>query len=90
MNEELKIAMDPPQTVARAIAESIQSERRELVVGLAERIFAKLNTLFPGVIDRALAKQLPIIRRYATTATGGTAPARELPATHQTLQERTP
>jgi short-subunit dehydrogenase len=65
MNEELKIAMDPPQTVARAIAAVLRTERR------------------------ALARQLPVIRRFAAAADVRTARGREAVRIHEPLQERT-
>lgn len=90
MNEELGIAMDPPPVVARAIASVLRSGRRELAVGLPERIFAKINGLLPALVDRALARQLPIIRRYATSASVSAAAARPAVSTHPTVQEKTP
>lgn len=65
MNEELKIAMDTPESVARAVAKALRGRRRELHLGLPERLLAKINALFPGLIDSPLRKQLPVIRRYA-------------------------
>ncbi|HSG66096.1 MAG TPA: SDR family oxidoreductase [Gammaproteobacteria bacterium] len=65
MNEALGIAMDPPVVVARAIAKTLRSGRRELALGLPERLFAWINALFPALVDRALARQLPTIRRFA-------------------------
>lgn len=89
MNEELGVAMDSPQTVARAIAMTLDTEQRELAIGFPERFFAKLNGLLPAVIDRALAKQLPTIRRHATASMARPAAARTLLPINQALQERT-
>ena len=66
MNDELGVGMDAPEDVARAVVRVIEKERREYALGLPERIYAKLNGLLPGLIDRALAKQLPTILRYAS------------------------
>jgi short-subunit dehydrogenase len=66
MNRELRVATDPPERVATAIAKSLSHSRREVYVGVPERIFGLLNAMLPGVIDRALCKQLPTIRRYAS------------------------
>jgi short-subunit dehydrogenase len=65
MNDELKVGMDAPETVARAIERALRHERRESYLGLPERIFAKLNAMVPGLVDRALRKQLPTIQRHA-------------------------
>ena len=69
MNAELGVATDEPETVAAAIEGALLHSRREVYVGRAERLFALLNGLAPRVIDRALLKQLPIMRRYAASDT---------------------
>lgn len=65
MNEELGVGMDSPETVAASIERVLRTERIELVLGLRERFATKLNGVLPGIVDRALRKQLPTIRRYA-------------------------
>jgi len=65
LNEALGVATDSPETVARAIERALEG-RREVYVGLPERIFALINAVLPAVIDRALVRRLPTIRRYAT------------------------
>ncbi len=65
MNDELKVAMDDPQTVAAALAEAIQREKEELYLGWPEKLFVRLNSLLPRVVDQALRKQLPVIQRFA-------------------------
>jgi short-subunit dehydrogenase len=65
MNEELKVGMDSPQVVASAIVEALRRERREVFLGAPERLFAKINGLLPGLVDRSMRKQLAIVRRYA-------------------------
>jgi short-subunit dehydrogenase len=68
MNSELGVGMDSPQTVAGAIVRVLREERRELLLGLPERVFAKINALFPSVVDRSLRRQLAIVRRHASRA----------------------
>ncbi|GAB3393604.1 SDR family oxidoreductase [Azotobacter armeniacus] len=65
MNDELKVAMDDPQTVATALAEAILREQEELYLGWPEKLFVRLNSLLPRVVDQALRKQLPVIQRFA-------------------------
>ncbi len=65
MNAELKVSMDPPQVVARAARRLLEREGRSAVVGWPEKLFARINALLPGVVDGAITKQLPVIRRYA-------------------------
>jgi short-subunit dehydrogenase len=66
MNAELGVGMDAPKTVAAAIVRVLREERSELLLGAAERLFAKVNALFPALVDRSLRRQLGVIRRYAS------------------------
>lgn len=65
MNAELRVAMDPPQAVARAARRLLEREGRSAVLGWPEKLFARINALLPGVVDGAIRKQLPVIRRHA-------------------------
>jgi short-subunit dehydrogenase len=65
MNAELGVAMDPPELVARAVCDMLAGGRAEAVLGWPEKLFARLNGVLPRVVDGALRKQLPVIRRYA-------------------------
>lgn len=89
MNEALGVAMDPPETVAKAIASALDNDRRELAIGLPERFFAKVNALFPALVDRALRKQLPTIVEFASTAPATSSDARRARSVLNPLQERT-
>jgi hypothetical protein len=40
--------------------------RAEAVLGWPEKFFARVNGVLPRLVDGALLKQLPVIRRYAT------------------------
>ena len=66
MNAELGVGMDSPQTVAEAIERVLREERNEIMLGKPERLFAKVNALFPALVDRSLRRQLAVIRRYAS------------------------
>jgi short-subunit dehydrogenase len=65
MNEALKVAMDPPQFVAAAIARAIEQERDEVYLGWPEKLFVRLNALLPRLVDGAMRKQHGVMRRYA-------------------------
>lgn len=65
MNAALGVAMDPPERVAAALVDMLAGRRRRAVVGWPEKFFARLNGALPGLVDRALARQLPGIRRHA-------------------------
>jgi len=65
MNEDLGVATDTPRSVARAACDLLERGTAEAVVGWPEKFFARLNAALPRLVDRALRKQLPVIRRYA-------------------------
>ncbi|TFH87075.1 SDR family oxidoreductase [Billgrantia azerbaijanica] len=64
MNAALGNAMDSPAQVARAVRRAIERGRNEAQLGRPERLYVRLNALVPGLVDRALARQLPVIRRF--------------------------
>jgi short-subunit dehydrogenase len=47
--------LDRPEIVADRIVEAIADGKRELRIGLPERLFALINSLAPALADRALA-----------------------------------
>ena len=65
MNAELGNAMDEPMVVAGALLNLLAKSSGTSYIGWPERFFIKLNGLFPALVDRALGKQLPAIRRHA-------------------------
>lgn len=64
LNQALKVGVDDPADVARAVLAAVQAERAELYLGWPEKLFVRINGMLPGVVDRALRKQLPIIHRF--------------------------
>jgi hypothetical protein len=58
--------MDPPELVAKAVCDMLAGGRAEAVLGWPEKFFARVNGVLPRLVDGALLKQLPVIRRYAT------------------------
>ncbi|MGM0694214.1 MAG: SDR family oxidoreductase [Pseudomonadota bacterium] len=72
MNQALGNAMDTPARVASAVRRAIERGREETQLGRPERFFTRLNSLLPSLVDRALARQLPVIRRFVA-ASGETA-----------------
>ena len=65
LNRALKSRSDRAADVAGRIVAALQRNERELHIGFPERLFAWLNGVAPGLIDRALAGKLPIVKRYA-------------------------
>ncbi len=65
MNAELGVAMDAVSTVATAACRILENESTETVLGWPEKLFTRINGVLPVLVDRAIAKQLTVIRRYA-------------------------
>ncbi|GAB3740390.1 SDR family oxidoreductase [Silanimonas algicola] len=68
MNAELGVAVDDADRVAAALLDAIEAGTRRRQLGWPERLFARLNGFVPELVDRALAKQLPTVRRFARAA----------------------
>ena len=66
LNAELGVAMDAPDAVARQLIELLKRPASERLLGMPEALFARLNQIVPGLVDRALRRQLPTIRRHAS------------------------
>lgn len=65
LNRALGSPIDSPEVVARQIVAALASECTEQHLGFPERFFAWLNGCAPGLIDRALAGKLPLIKQHA-------------------------
>jgi short-subunit dehydrogenase len=66
MNDALGTRTDDPEAVAAAIVEMIRgSHRANRFLGWPEKLFVRVNALLPRIVDGALRKQLPLIRRFA-------------------------
>lgn len=66
MNAELGTAMDDPALVANEVMQVIHSgSKTDKYIGWPEKLFVRVNALFPGIVDNSLRKQLPTIRRFA-------------------------
>jgi len=65
LNAELGVSMDDPAAVAEAFLGHLRRPVRERLLGMPEGLFARLNQIVPGLVDRALRRQLPVIRRHA-------------------------
>lgn len=65
LNDELKVASDAPADVARQLIQALERGTTRLQLGWPEKLFARLNALVPGLVDRNLRTSLPIIQRHA-------------------------
>lgn len=68
MAEATRMTMDEPDAVARQILEGMQRGRKERYLGFPESLFVRINSVLPGIVDRATRKQNRAARRYADTA----------------------
>lgn len=66
LNAELGNAMDSPEQVAQAIIRAVDQRAVDRHLGWPERLFVRLNAVVPGVVDRALRRQLATIQRFAS------------------------
>lgn len=65
LNDELKVASDAPADVVRQLVQALERGTARLQLGWPEKLFARLNGLLPGLVDRNLRASLPIVRRHA-------------------------
>jgi len=65
MLEETKANMDEPEYVAGQIALAIERDCKEHFIGQPESFFARLNGMFPRLVDNGLLKNTRIARKYA-------------------------
>lgn len=62
---ETKTNMDEPDYVAEQIVRAIEREAKEYFIGQPESFFARLNGVFPRLVDGGLLKNTRIARKYA-------------------------
>lgn len=66
MNKELGNRVDEPEVVAKHLMQVLENDRILLrYIGWPEKLFVVINSVLPKIVDRALLKQLPVIRRFA-------------------------
>ncbi|MDX1755321.1 MAG: SDR family oxidoreductase [Marinobacter sp.] len=67
LNAALGNHMDDPTLVAARIIEAMEKDQRRRYLGWPERFFVALNSILPRLVDKAMVKQLPVIRRFMNT-----------------------
>ena len=65
LNTALGNQTDSADWVAQQILASMQKRTHSAFLGWPEKLFVRLNGLLPRLVDRSLAKQLPIVREHA-------------------------
>jgi short-subunit dehydrogenase len=64
LNRELGNREDAPEVVADAVAAAIERRAAVTLIGQPEGLFARINALLPALVDGAIRRQLPAIRRH--------------------------
>lgn len=71
LNRKLGNGSDSSSMVAKRLVGLLETEQKRYRFGVMERLFVKINALFPSVVDGALGKKLPVIQTFARKMTGG-------------------
>ncbi len=53
--------MDDPRRVAQKIVRAIEREKDEAYLGFPESLFARINAVLPGIVNRGITKQVPAL-----------------------------
>jgi len=75
--EATGMSVDTPSGVSKMIVQAIRQRKKEIYIGFPERIFARLNALFPRLVDMAVAsgdrkaKRLFAAQDFPTRRNGG-------------------
>ncbi len=67
LNKALGNKTDSPQQVAAEIIRAMVRGERRRFLGWPERLFVVINGILPKLVDKAMLKQLPVIRRFLDT-----------------------
>jgi short-subunit dehydrogenase len=65
MAAEIGMTFDEPSAVAERIVRAIVDDEDELYIGFPESLFARINAVAPGFVDRAVEDRHAVMRRYA-------------------------
>jgi hypothetical protein len=65
LNLALGNKSDSPAYVAGEILDLLEHDRSLRFLGWPEKLFVRVNALFPGVVRAALVKKLDVIKHYA-------------------------
>lgn len=64
LNHALGNKMDAPDAVAAQILKAMETDDLRRFLGWPEKLFVVINGILPRLVDKAMLKQLPVIRRY--------------------------
>jgi short-subunit dehydrogenase len=63
LNTKLKNSVDTPQQIVPQIINAIEKGKIEKFFGFPEKLFAKINTLFPSIVSNAINKEHTTIKQ---------------------------
>ncbi|WP_207063363.1 SDR family oxidoreductase [Motiliproteus sp. SC1-56] len=66
LNRELHNQVDEPAAVARALIVQLASGETNRYLGWPEKLFVRINSLWPALVSSSISRRLPIIKRYAS------------------------
>jgi len=66
LNTALNTTTDSPEFVAKELLLLIEQHKIERYIGWPEKLFVRLNALFPAIVGKSIVKQLPIIKKFAS------------------------
>ncbi|MDX2369196.1 MAG: SDR family oxidoreductase [Colwellia sp.] len=64
MNKAMGSKMDPPEIVAKSLIELLASKSDRKSIGWPEKLFARINGLFPELVDSSIKKKLSTILKF--------------------------
>ncbi len=64
MNKALGSKMDSADTVAIALVSAMKKGKKQHHIGWPEKLFVRVNGVFPNIVDKSIAKQLHIIKQF--------------------------
>jgi len=65
LNTALSTTTDSPEFVAKELMLLIEQNNSERYIGWPEKIFVRINAIFPAIVGKSIVKQLPIIKKFA-------------------------
>lgn len=69
MANALKMNQDEPESVAASVIATIERDDRERYLGWPEKLFVRINSILPRLVDPSLIKQVDLMRPFATEST---------------------
>lgn len=69
MADALKMNQDEPESVATSVIATIERDDQECYLGWPEKLFVRINSILPRLVDPSLIKQVDLMRPFAAEST---------------------